>query len=224
MESTLAWVLVVVLASLLFTVPIFLTRRSEERIRVLLEDRSRVLERERVLASRFLTIERAHEVAVAERVAIEIDRERLFAELEHRHRRIADALTRIALSVEQRESEIDRVAEAGAERIFARFPDVIDQRERMLAVSLGALLSVRSYVDLAVKKKARIVDEALGANDEAEIELNMIQPAPGSGDRYGTWLDGEEDGEETPTSGRTSSASLIPSGPTTQPTPTPCSA
>ncbi len=73
MESTLAWILAFLVASVAVTFVVLFQKRAEERFRLLAADRSRILERERELASRYNALERAHEVALAERAAIELD-------------------------------------------------------------------------------------------------------------------------------------------------------
>ncbi|MRG91687.1 hypothetical protein [Polyangium spumosum] len=178
MESILTWIFALVMASLALAVPVFLQRRADAKIRALLDDNSRILDRERELASRYLAEQRAHETARAQLVAIEEDRARLFAELDHRHRRIADALTRIAVAVEHRESELERYAEAGAESILSRFPNLPDHPDRGLGGTLGALMTVQSYVNAALLRQLRHAEQTVNAD---ELEVNVIPfPSPGS--------------------------------------------
>ncbi|MDC3984083.1 hypothetical protein [Polyangium jinanense] len=180
MESTLTWIFALVMASLALAVPIFLQRRADAKIRALSDDRSRILDRERELASRFLAEQKAHAAARAELAAIEEDRAQLLADLDHRHRRIADALTRIAAAVEHQESELERYAAAGAESILSRFPDLPNHPDRGLGGTLGALMTVQSYCNAALLRQIRHAEETM---TEEELLVNVIPFAPGSGRR-----------------------------------------
>ncbi|MDC3961284.1 hypothetical protein KEG38_46110 [Polyangium jinanense] len=180
MESTLTWIFALVMASLALALPIFLQRRADAKIRALSDDRSRILDRERELASRFLAEQKAHAAARAQLAANEEDRAQLLADLDHRHRRIADALTRIAAAVEHQESELERYAAAGAESILSRFPDLPNHPDRGLGGTLGALMTVQSYCNAALLRQIRHAEETM---TEEELLVNVIPFAPGSGSR-----------------------------------------
>ncbi|TKC95707.1 hypothetical protein [Polyangium fumosum] len=199
MESTLTWIFALVMTSLALAVPIFLQRRADAKIRALMDDRSRILDRERELASRFLAEQEAHAAARAQLAANEEDRGQLLAELDHRHRRIADALTRIASAVEHQESELERYAQAGAESILSRFPDLPNHPERGLGGTLGALMTVQSYCNAALLRQIRHAEETM---TEEELLVNVIPFAPGSGRRAAAESDAPASGPpSSPTAG-----------------------